>query len=409
MKIPDQLSSKYVKFLLILSIVSMIIYSCTDTEESEFYERKHGIYYIELDGSPSQMGHKLGMAFKNEIRDAVKKYKQNVYKTFGDENGKLIIDWALTKAGFTNDLKEYLPNVYKEIESIAAAAELPIEDILLINMDKEITYAAPKALNIKPEKTLIPVSTIIQVQREDEEKFCVQNSGSDNLYLDGTQLVIRYKYPNREILIYTFIGRLGGFGVNDKGLSALAANLPQGKKRKSDGLGVNYMLRLLLEQDDVENALAVLKKTPRLSSSTFAIADYKQSVMTEESGDQFVSSPMLQYPGFQCHTNHMLWIETAYRLDIQGAFENGRPLPGAESFYTAERLEQAKAGLVAQDELEDVDDDALQDIITRHNINETAPECRTLQSTIIEYDEDDIDMIISAGSNPKRKWNRYDF
>jgi hypothetical protein len=408
MKISNRLSNKYVKFLMALSIVSLIVYSCTNSDDgNELYELEDGIYYLELDGSPSQMGQKHGQAFKEQIRNSVEKYKQNVYKTFGEENGKLMIEWALTKAGFVNDLKEYLPHVYEEIESIAKAAELPIEDILLINMDEEITYAAPMALNIKPKKTIAPQSTVIQVQREEEEKLCTQNTAYDNPGLDGNQLVIRYKYPNREILIYTFIGQVGGGGVNDKSLSVLAVKLPQGNKRQLDGLGINYVLRLILELDDVDNALEILKKTRKFSPHSYALADYKKSVITEESGDQFVSSPMLQYPGYQCHTNHMLWIEPKDRVNIAGIFENGEPLLAEKSSFTLERLEQAKAGLTG--DLDDIDDDRLQELLTKPNINSADQEMETMQTTIIEYDEEEIDMIISAGSDPDRDWNRYDF
>ncbi|MCF7955697.1 MAG: C45 family peptidase [Phycisphaerae bacterium] len=407
MKLFNQISNRYVKFLLTLSLISLIIYSCTDDDDDELYDYEDGVYYLELDGSPSQMGQRHGMAFKDEIRDSVEKYKQNVYKTFGKENGKLIIDWALNKAGFTKDLKEYLPHVYKEIQSLAKAVELPVEDILLINMDEEITQAAPVALGIKPEQNITPLATVMQVQREDDEKLCAQNINYANPNLKGRQLVIRYKYPNREILIYTFIGRVGGIGVSDKGLSVLAAKLPQCNKRKSDGLGVNYILRLLLELDDVENAVETLKKIPKFVPYSYAIADYKQSVITEESGDQFLSSPMLQYPGYQCHTNHMLWIEPKEVPDIPGIFERCEPLPDKESFFTIERLEQAKAALSG--DLHEIHDDELEELLTRPKINSTIDEYKTLQSAIIKYDEDDIDLIVSAGSDPERDWSSYDF
>jgi len=219
--------------------------------------------------------------------------------------------------------------------------------------------------------------------------------------------MIRYKYPNREILIYTFIGQVGGIGVNDKGFSVVAAKLPQGKKRQTDGLATNYVLRMLLELDDVDSALETLKNTRRFSPHSYALADYKKSVITEESSDQFISSPMLQYPGFQCHTNHMLWIEPKDRIDIPGVFENAEPLIAKKSYYTIERLVQAKAALTGDPD--DIDDDKLKDILTTPNINSTDIEVKTLQSAIIEYDEEKIDMIISAGPHPERDWNRYDF
>jgi hypothetical protein len=399
-------SKKNLKCLLALSIISLIIYSCTQSNgDGDLYELKHGIYYLELDGSPSQMGKRHGLAFKGIIPKVVDAYKQNVYEVFGEENGKAIIDWALTKAGFTNDLKEYLPRVYEEIAALAKAAELPVEDILLINMNEEIFFAGPVALNIAPKHSLSPVGTVIQIQTDDREKLCAQNVDC-KLDLSGQQLMIRYQYPDREILIYTFVGRVGGIGVNDKGLSVLAAKLPQGKNRQSDGLGLNYTLRLVLEQDNVDKALARLKRTRKFSAYSYALGDYEKSVITEESGDNFVSSPMLQYPGFQCHTNHMLWIESQSRIDLAGAFENGEPLDGVDSFYTTERLEQAKAVLLS--DLREIDDDRLRALLTTPNINSDG-DMTTMQSAIIEYDEEEIDMIISAGADPERKWNRYDF
>lgn len=414
MKKFNPISKKNLKFLITLSLISIIIYSCSDDDDDDdLYEYDHGIYYIELDGSPSQMGKKHGIAFKEKIHDAVYKYKQNIYKTFGKENGNLIIDWALTKATFTDDLKNKLPHVYQEIEALAAASELPVEDILLINLNEEITHAAPAALNITPKQNVLQGGTIIQVQTDNREKLSAQNIEYENSSLDKQQLMIRYKYTDREILIYTFIGRVGGIGVNSKGLSVLATNLPQGEKGGSDGLAQNYLLRLILEQDNVDSALEILKNTNRFAAYSYALADYKKSTITEESGDKFVSSPMLQYPGFQCHTNHMQWIEPKNRIDIPGIFENGEPVKAASSFYTIERLEQIKATLLPNPEdteiIEDIDDDELQDIFTSPKINSTSPDFVTLQSAIIEYDEEALDMIISAGSDPDRKWNRYDF
>lgn len=407
MKVFNPISKKNLKFMIILSIVSLIIYSCKDHKEYDLYEYEHGIYYIELDGSASQMGKKHGKAFKGQIHDTVRKYKQNIYNTFGQESGESIIDWVLTKATFTDDLKNNLPHVYKEIESLAAAAELPVEDILLINMNEEVTQAAPAALNITPKHISQPGGTIMQVQTESREKLCAQNTDYKSTHLDGKQLMIRYKYPDREILIYTFIGMVGGIGVNSKGLSVLAAKLPQGKNRATDGLAQNYTLRFILEQNNVDVALEILKNTKRFAAYSYALADYKKSTITEESGDQFISSPMLQYPGFQCHTNHMLWIDPKNRFDIPGIFENGEPLDPAASSYTTERLEQVKNYLLI--DTEDIEEDDLQDFLKIPKINRTAPDLITLQSAIIKYDEDKIDMIISADPGPKRKWNNYDF
>ena len=71
MKVFNRISNKYIKFMLLLSVVSLVFYSCTESDKDELYEFDNGIYYLELDGSPSQMGQKqwlLGAGKRNPGR-----------------------------------------------------------------------------------------------------------------------------------------------------------------------------------------------------------------------------------------------------------------------------------------------------------------------------------------------------
>ena len=50
-----------------------------------------------------------GKALRSEIQKLVSDYKANVAKTFGEENAREILDWALRQAKFRVDLTRYVP------------------------------------------------------------------------------------------------------------------------------------------------------------------------------------------------------------------------------------------------------------------------------------------------------------
>lgn len=80
--------------------------------------------------------------------------------------------------------------------------------------------------------------------------------------------MIRYIYLNGlKILLYTFAGRVGGIGANSRGLSMTCNTLPEGSKRKNDGLGGTDITRGLLERGSVKDAVAWPKKMPQFGAT----------------------------------------------------------------------------------------------------------------------------------------------
>lgn len=375
-------------------------------EAADMYQGENGIYYIELKGTAYEMGYTHGWAFKNQIQQAVDDYKFNVYKTFGEADGTAIIDWALSVADFKNDVIEYAPDIFQEIEGIADGAEVEVDDIILLNMFEEVYEIAPLRFGVAQQEMFGFGCTVFQVQTDLDVKFCGQNADySSNL--NSKQLMIRYIYPDMEILMYGFVGHIGGMGVNSKGLSVFAATLPQGSKRETDGLGSNYILRLLLGLDSVDQVIETLGELPRFGSLCYSIADYSQSVMTESTADEIILTPLPMYPGFQCHTNHMLWTDKSKRNDLPGVFEDGEPIPGELSFNTLERLELADGFIIEAEDA--IDRDVFTEMLTAEPINSSNPLLMTLQSAIVEYDAEKISFHVSAGTDPQRQWNEYGF
>ena len=364
--------------------------------------RENGIYYIEVAGSPYEMGKQHGIALKHQIIDAVADYKANVIKMFGMNNARKIFDWALNKADFKRSILQYVPNALEELRGIADGADVLEDDLLLANMFEEVYEAAPLELGLAP---IIGVGqgctafTVVSGAR----RFAGQNMDySGNL--QGKQLIVRYIYPDQEILMYGFVGQIGGIGVNSNGLSVFVNTLPQGKKRKKDGLGSTFVLRMLLEQKSVDAAFEKLKKVPRFAGTNYTLTDTNKAMILETDADQVIPREPDEDAHFVVGTNHALRLD--YRHDMPGIYESGEPIRSS-IVLTVERMEYTQGLLESIGDRLMVDD--LKTLLTVTPVNIYHPVFMTLQSGIVEYKEGKIQFFVSGGHDPQREWNEYHF
>ena len=363
--------------------------------------RENGIYYLELEGSPREMGRQHGQALAPEIRRSIVDYKANVVKSFGVENAPRVIDWVLHRADFRSDIEKYVPNVLEEMEGLAEGAGVLFDDILLNHMFVEVYEAAPLRLGIDRSERFVGHGCTSFVCRSNGRRFNGQNMDyTPNL--DGKQAMLRYKYPGKHLFVYGFIGQVGGIGINSRGVSVFVTTLPQGKKRESDGLGVIPTLRLLLEQDSVDGAIATLHRIPRFAALSYAIADFDRQVMIEASADEIVVQEATDEQPSLVHTNYILELKT--RNDIPGMYEGGEPVKGdvrknIERFqFASELLEEHRHDLGA---------DALLELFTSEPVNMTQRDLMTLLSAVAIYDGGSVTLYASAGTDRNRGWNRY--
>ena len=370
----------------------------------ETIERAKGIYYLELSGTPIEMGKRHGAALKKLIREQVVDYRKNVIATFGKENGERILKYVVKESKFIEDIKKHFPHVYEEMEGIAKGAELEIDDILLLQMYEEVYEGAAQELKIDPLKRDDGKCTTLT---------CAGRKGFPNLNaqnldytsnLDGAQLMIHYTYPSGlKILLYTFAGQVGGIGANNKGLSMVCNTLPEGSKRKNDGLGGTYITRGLLEQGSVAEAVAWLKKMPQFGCYNYSLTDFKESRMVEYSPKDLAVREVPRDTQFLAHTNHIHWLKD--RNEIPD-YPGGEP---KENTSTVVRQKAADKQLAGKGATATVDD--LKAILTAAPVNRelNSKGTLTLQSIIAVHKRDDLRLYASAGNDPKRSWNVYKF
>lgn len=367
--------------------------------------RANGIYYLELSETHAEMGVRHGAALKKLIREQVADYRKNVLATFGKENGERVLKYVVKESKFVRDIKAHFPHVYDEMSGIATGAGLTTDDVLLLQMYEEVYEGAAQELKVGPAKPADGKCTTLT---------CAGRAGLPNLNaqnldyspnLDGAQLMIRYTYPSGlKVLMYTFAGQVGGIGANSNGLSMTCNTLPEGSKRKNDGLGGTYITRGLLEQESVKAAVAWLRKMPQFGSYNYALTDSTEARMVEFSPKGLAELAVPKDRWFLAHTNHLHQLDD--RNEIPG-FPKGRP---DEDSSTVKRQKAADKQMADKGATATVDD--LKAVLTAAPVNrelERGGDTLTLQSIIVAHERDGLRVHAAAGSNPKRAWNTYTF
>jgi isopenicillin-N N-acyltransferase-like protein len=360
----------------------------------------NGIYYLELRGTPAEMGRRHGALLKKQIHEQVADYRKNVLATFGKENGERLLKYVVSESRFVKDIRKHFPHVYAEMEGVAEGAGLKLADILLLQMYEEVYEGAAQHLKVTPLKPGQGKCTTLA---------CAGRKGLPNLNaqnldytpnLDGAQLMVHYTYPSGlKILMYTFAGQVGGIGLNSEGLSMLCNTLPEGSKRQSDGLGGTYITRGLLERGSAEDAVAWLRRMPQYGCYNYSLADFRGARMAEYSPKGLAVREVPRDTQFLAHTNHLHWLDD--RHEIPG-FPGGRPDQDAS---TAVRQAAADRQLAGKGVTATVAD--LKALLTAAPVNRQAKDWMTLQSLIVVHDRGDLRAYASAGSDPGRAWNVY--
>lgn len=364
--------------------------------------RQNGIYYIEVSGTAYEMGKQHGILLRDQIIDSIADYKANVIEMFGQKPAEKIFDWVLNKTNFKTGMNEHIPDVMKELKGIADGAGVPFDDLLLANMFEEVYEAAPMHTGQKPIEPRVQGCTSFTVE-SGHQRFSGQNMDySGNL--QGKQLVIRYNYPNRQLLMYGFVGQVGGIGVNSDGLSVFVNTLPQGKKRDNDGLGSTFVLRMLLEQGSVDSAIAKLEATPRFAGTNYVLTDHSKGVIAESDANEVILRRQTDTTPYVVGTNHVLHLK--HRHHIPGSYENGEAVRGSIEM-TIERMEYAENYI--KNAGAELNAKSLKELLTVTPVNFFHPKMMTLQSGVVAYDDNNICFYVSGGYDPMRKWNKYTF
>lgn len=281
--------------------------------------------YLHVDDADAfERGKQLGRASADHVRGSLRLYEE----TFAHYAG---LSWPEVRgiaAQFRDPIAEYDEQIAREIEGIAAGAELPHEDVLAINARTEIMFglwARPAA-----ECTSLFVGPAASANGH---ALIGQNWDWNPRALLTTIMAEVDQAPRPSFVMLAEAGMVGKIGFNAAGVGVAANALVSDLDRGGPGVPFHVILRGILDSRSVEEAVAAIVRARRASSANYMIASTTGGGVSVETAPGGVETVFMIHPAddLLSHANHFVcdvgfgdvtaveWPDSRSRLRCMGA------------------------------------------------------------------------------------------
>ncbi len=245
------------------------------------------------EGEPFARGLHLGRSESARVQHTVNAYMR-IFESFAGLGRRAVFEQA---ERFMPAIASFAPHLLEEIRGIAEGAQCDAREIVAINARTELMYGVTN----RPECTSIAISGTASA---DGHTRVAQNWDWHPSLVGSLVLWLVRRGDGPDLLTLTEAGIVGKIGINAAGL-AMCINL---LRADSDSGGpaapMHIILRRVLEEcHNVNEAVALLSKTPRCTSCNHMLADRGGSIADVEAtpAGQWVHRPQ---QGLLTHTNH---------------------------------------------------------------------------------------------------------
>lgn len=247
---------------------------------------------VHVGGTPYEMGFDHGRAFRDRIEYAVRKAllleinKRNHYT----------LDEAIARAiPYMKLGREFAPHLDDELRGIADGSGLTYEEICLLQVRSELAY--PASLSASECSTLA-----VQSSRSKTGETLVGANVDMGEQLESLGVIVHLEPAHGpRVLTWTLAGVVGQTGLNSAGV-ARCGNVLFALGWRT-GVPTTFLFRGLLEQETLQDAVALCGSAKRAKSNNILLADASDHVVDIE---MTVEDDRHIYPtdGVLCHTNH---------------------------------------------------------------------------------------------------------
>jgi isopenicillin-N N-acyltransferase-like protein len=283
--------------------------------------------FIEVSGNARNMGLQYGRKAGGRIQHSVAIYRH----VFAEQE----VDWGLARtaaARLATRITQAYPQIAEEMRAVADGAEVPFEDIVVINARNDLlrgTFGKPCARADDVDgctgAVVFPPLTreghMIHAQNWDWRDECAESS------------IVLKRVPDTgpSSLVFTEAGLMAGVGLNNAGLAVTTNHLECDQDGKGDGLPNPIVRRQVLAQPSLGAAIETVLRAERGSSINFLISHREgEAVGLEATPEQVfwigAEEELL------VHANH--FTSTAARVAVR---DTGL-LKSADSLYRESRI-----------------------------------------------------------------------
>ena len=252
---------------------------------------------IDLEGDAQQRGRQHGRAAGERIALSIRTY-QAAYERVG-------LDWHRTRAlarRFIPKIEAFDADSMREIEGIAAGAEVEVEEIVALNARSELLYAHEQLEATEPPDGCTGVVILPQATREGR----LIHAQNWDWRVESVELgvVLRIR-PDHGPAMLTFVeaGMLARAGINEHGIALTGNFLKSSEDGRNPGVPLPLIRRSILKAKVFAQALAVVTRSARTISNNMMLSHADGEAVSLETCPQQVFW-QLPEQGVLVHANH---------------------------------------------------------------------------------------------------------
>jgi isopenicillin-N N-acyltransferase-like protein len=282
--------------------------------------------FYEFGGKPYDIGYQHGEALRDMIVDFYHDVLSRISKKRGAK-AEVIERKALVEAAkYVPYLSQEAPHLITEVEGLAAATGLSVEQVFVINCDREFEVESDECTGFVANEFATANGEIIMAQNRDREKHDLEHTVAMKL--------VPQKGPSMVMSILA--GHLGSIGLNSSGI-AMGHNFLASPEWRP-GIPRGIVPRLILEQERLADVINLMSRTHRASSRNFAIATGSgEACHIETTPTTYRILWAEPERGYVAHSNHYL------HPDLVHFNEERLPAPG-NTIWRLRRIHHLLAG-----------------------------------------------------------------
>ena len=249
-----------------------------------------------LEGTPYERGLTHGKTLKKEIHEVVALWKAQLGSP-GGAYADAFIQKFLEETDFAPAIKKWTPGLLEEVRGIADGAEIDFDTIYAFQLMDEIWLYQS---GLEGE-----ACSAIAFERQGDRPSLVAQNMDLEPFREGYQVLMHVKHPDSDLesLFLTCAGLIVTTGMNNAPLG-VAVNAMGQMDFGPEGLPVAFVVRGLLEQSSLQDAVDFVKTVKHASGQNYILGDSEDVVDLEVSTNQLAKFTPESHPGVILHTNH---------------------------------------------------------------------------------------------------------
>lgn len=263
------------------------------------------IRVLTLEGSAKERGIIHGEKLKPLILEAIERYKYSMFLTM-KRDPEILIDLFLTKTNFLSSAKKWAPHLIDEIKGIAEGAGVNFKEIFALNLaahDEKWWFSQELPVYEK-------CSSLGCFKEADQPTLVAQNLDLPNIF-EGLEVLLRLKYEDSSLEAYVLshAGFLGELGMSNQPVGVCCNSLINHLNNSPDGLPFTLIIRSILEQPNLEEAVDFIQSIQHASAQNYIIGGSEMVICLECSANKISQyEPFKDVRDFHrvYHTNHPL-------------------------------------------------------------------------------------------------------